>query len=89
MVVMQTQMELLRMNFCGSRVLRNVKEYFFVIFLQLVPWVSGSDESWQIYITCRDPVLDLLHHGALPKCWKIRVCRGNMEKGFCLFCFKM
>lgn len=63
---------------------------FFVIFLQSVPWVSGGDESWQINITCRDPVLDFLCHGALSKCRKIRefVEATNIGKEFCLFVFK-
>lgn len=63
---------------------------FFAVFLQLVPWVSGFDESWQVNITCRDPVLNFLCHGASSKCWKIRICRGNKYgKRILSFCFKM
>lgn len=52
--------------------------------------MSGGDESWQINITCRDPVLDFLCHGALSKCRKIRefVEATNIGKEFCLFVFK-
>lgn len=88
---MQTQVELLRMNFCGSRVMRNVNEYFF-FFCYFSPVSPLGEWFWwklaDIYNLQRScPWFS--SSWALPKCWKIREFVEEIwKKGFVCFVLK-